>query len=158
MSELRQRTEAIRSKAIRDSARGSPCMLEFPCCNHDPETSVWCHWDDESFGRGRKAHDTSGFPGCSACHQWLDIGWAGKMELGLVRFYVIRAMQRAFVRLIETGVVKVKLDPPPKPVALRSVKPRKPKAERQPIPQRENPWPTVSRPLRSRNNLRKVPT
>lgn len=153
MSDLRQRQEPIRSKAIRESARGAPCMLNFPCCNYDPETSVWCHWDDECFGRGRKAHDTSGFAGCSACHQFLDIGWAGKMELGLVRFYVIRAMQRAFVRLIEIGAVQVKLDPPPKPAAQRPAKPRTSKPSR-PIPQRENPWPEgrklVSRPL-SRN-------
>jgi len=150
---LRQRIEPIRSKAIRDSARGAPCMLNFPCCNHDPETTVWCHWDDESFGKGRKAHDTSGFPGCSSCHAWLDVGWAGKMDVALIRFYVLRAMQRAFVHLIDTGAVKVKLDAP-KPFADRPVKPRKPAAERTKIPQRENAWPT-GRPLQSRNNLRR---
>lgn len=110
MNALSQRVEPIRSAAIRDSARDTPCMLNFPCCNYDPATSVWCHWRDESFGRGRKAHDCSGFVGCAACHAWLDVGWAGKMSLSLVRFHVIRAMQRAFVHLIDTGAVTVQLD------------------------------------------------
>jgi hypothetical protein len=108
-------------------------MLNFPCCNHDPATSVWCHWKDEQFGRARKAHDCSGFVGCASCHAWLDYGWAGKMDIATVRFYVIRAMQRAFVHLIETGVVTVKLDTP-KPVHARPAKPRKPKAERRKVP------------------------
>lgn len=147
MSDLRQRIEPIRSAAIRDSARGAPCMLNFPVCNYDPETTVWCHWEDESFGRSRKAHDCSGFPGCSACHAWLDVGWAGKMELATIRFYVIRAMQRAFVHLIETGAVKVRLDRAPQPVSTRSTPPRKPKSERKPVG-RSRPLP--SGPMRSK--------
>ena len=158
MSELRQRDEEIRSKAIRDSARGTPCMLNFPCCNYDPATSVWCHWRDESFGRGRKAHDCSGFVGCSACHAWLDVGWAGKMSLALVRFYVIRAMQRAFVHLIRTKVVTVQLDAPT-PLRDKPVKPRKPKAERRAVQagkrleSRPTDWPSrklATTPLRNR--------
>ncbi len=145
---MTQRVEPIRSAAIRDSARGAPCMLEFPCCNHDPATSVWCHWRDESFGRGRKAHDTSGFVGCASCHRYLDLVWAKDIDIGDIRFYVIRAMQRAFVHLIETGVVTVKLDTP-KPFAARATKPRKPKAERAKIP--HNP----ERKIQSRNNLRR---
>lgn len=133
MSELRQRIEPIRSRALRDSARGAPCMLEFPCCNHDPETTVWAHWRDETFGRGRKAHDTSGFPACSACHSWLDVGWAGKMSVSLIRAYVIRALQRTFVWLLEQGVIALKQDKP-KSFASKPAKPRKPRAERKPIP------------------------
>jgi hypothetical protein len=153
MSPLRQRIEPIRSAAIRDSARGAPCMLEFPCCNHDPETSVWCHWEDESFGMGRKAHDTSGFAGCSECHRFLDVGWAGKMSVALVRGYVIRAMQRAFVHLIEVKAVTVKLDAP-KPAHERAVMPRAPREKRakvgksRPLTSRKTEWP--SRPLRTR--------
>jgi hypothetical protein len=150
MTELRQRIEPIRSAAIRDSARGAECTLNFPCCNHDPETTVWCHWEDDSFGMGRKAHDTSGFPGCSACHHFLDVLWAGRMEIALVRWYVIRAMQRAFVHLIETKVVSVKLDET-KPFAARK-KPGK-KGRSRAIPQRADPWPE-SRPLTSRNSFK----
>lgn len=151
--DLRQRQEPIRSKTLRDSARGAPCMLNFPCCNHDPETSVWCHWEDEQFGKGRKANDTSGFPGCSACHHWLDVQWAGRMELALVRWYVIRALQRTFVWLLETGVISLKLDVP-KPFAERPVKPRPPREKRKPIVSRKTDWP--QRKLVSRNDLRKA--
>lgn len=156
---LRQRIEPIRSAAIRDSARGAPCMVEFPCCNHDRETTVWAHWRDESFGRGRKAHDTSGFPACSACHAWLDVGYAGKMSISLIRWYVIRAMQRTFVWLIETGVVTVKLDRAT-PHHDKPVKPRKPKSERAQIPAgkplQSRGFEPGHRPLRSRNSLRKA--
>ncbi len=155
MTALRQRIEPIRCAAIRDSARGAPCMLNFPCCNHDPATTVWAHWRDESFGRSRKAHDTSGFPACSACHSWLDVGWAGKMELAVIQFYVIRAMQRAFVWLIETGVVSVKLDTAA-PLSAKATKPRKPKAQRAKITARKTEWP--SRQLRGGGSLRKAAT
>lgn len=144
---MTQRVEPIRSAAIRNSANGAPCMLEFPCCNHDPATSVWAHWRDETFGRSRKAHDTSGFPACSSCHQFLDVGWVGKMELGLIRWYVIRAMQRAFVHLVETGAISVKLDAAPT-VTARPVKPRKPKADRVKIPGR--PMQASARPIPNR--------
>lgn len=152
MSAVRQRIDPIRSAAIRDSARGAPCMIEFPCCNHDPETTVWAHWRDDSFGRGRKAHDTSGFPACSACHAWLDVGWAGKMTPALLHWYVMRALQRAFVWLIDTGTVQVKLDSA-KPLHERQVKPRKPPEQRAKINSRSE-WP-IGRKLESRNTLRK---
>lgn len=155
MSDLRQRREPIRSAAIRDSAKGAPCMLNFPCCNHDPETSVWAHWRDESFGRSRKAHDTSGFPACSSCHWWLDVGWAGKMTPALIHWYVLRALQRAFVWLIDTGAVEVKLDTP-KPSHAKPAAKRKPPEQRAKIATRPTEWP--KRELRSRNNLRKEPT
>ncbi len=152
--DLRQRIEPIRSAALRDSARGAPCMLEFPCCNHDPETSVWAHWHDESFGGMRKAHDTSGFPACSSCHAFLDVGWAGKMSVALVRWYVIRAMQRTFVWLIETKVIALKIDAP-KPFSARVAKQRKPKGQRKAIKSRAVLWPKVTRKLQGRNDLKR---
>lgn len=63
---------------IRKSARGEHCTLLFPCCNGNPETVVWCHSNraEDGKGMGIKARDTEGCYGCSACHAFLDGGYA----------------------------------------------------------------------------------
>jgi|SRR6478752_4093450 len=74
---------------IRKSARLQECTLRFPCCNFDPETTVWCHSNHSRDGKGAglKARDEEGCYGCSACHAWLDGGYAGKMPRSLVDTY-----------------------------------------------------------------------
>jgi hypothetical protein len=75
MSELRQRREPIRSKKYLDGSKGQPYTLEFVgICNHNPETTVACHWDDESFGMAQKADDLTAVDGCANCHAFLDVG------------------------------------------------------------------------------------
>lgn len=65
--------------AVRRAARGEPCTLCIPgVCNYDTETSVWCHSNRLEHGKGMgiKAHDIYGCIGCSACHAFLDHGYA----------------------------------------------------------------------------------
>lgn len=74
---------------IRKSARLEECTLRFPCCNFDPETTVWCHSNHSQDGKGAglKARDEEGCYGCSSCHAWLDGGYAGHMPRSLVDTY-----------------------------------------------------------------------
>lgn len=74
---------------IRASARGEACTLRLPVCNGNRETTVWCHSNraEDGKGMGIKARDEEGCYGCSACHAFLDGGYAGKMPRSLVDTY-----------------------------------------------------------------------
>jgi len=52
-------------------------MFQVPgVCNGNPETTVWCHSNKSTDGKGAmlKAHDCFGAFGCYACHTWYDQG------------------------------------------------------------------------------------
>ena len=69
---------------IRQSANGQECTLRFPeVCNGNPETTVWCHSNRLADGKGMglKARDEEGCYGCSACHAWLDGGYAASGQV-----------------------------------------------------------------------------
>lgn len=153
MSELRQRVEPIRSRRYLDGAKGENCKFRFAgICNHNPETVVACHVHNDSFGMGRKADDFSVIDGCSSCHEFYDLR-SHEMEPGLLLTYVLRGLQETLRARIDRGLLVLSQDIA-KPFADRPAKPRKPKADRQAIPQRADPWPKgqkiPSRPL-SRN-------
>lgn len=60
---------------IRQSAEGQQCQVRVPgICNGDPTTVVLAHLNGA--GAGTKAHDIHGAFSCSACHSWLDGGFA----------------------------------------------------------------------------------
>lgn len=101
------KTTAIRSKAIRESARGESCTMHSPACNADPATVVWCHSNMSVHGKGgsRKADDPFGFYGCSGCNGWYDDGPADQQEK---ESYFVRAHGRSFLRLIEKGIIEVR--------------------------------------------------
>ncbi len=73
-SDLRQRREPIRSKALREAARGEQCTLQiFGVCVGGTETTVLAHLHDSaSFGMGQKADDTSAIFACFGCHNEID--------------------------------------------------------------------------------------
>ena len=59
----------------RKEAKGRPCMVNISgVCNHDTQTTVLAHLNVQ--GLNVKAHDLHGCWACSACHEWLDHGWA----------------------------------------------------------------------------------
>lgn len=97
----------IRSKAIRESARGEDCTLQIAgVCSYRPETVVLCHFPDESHGVGRKSDDISAGYGCSACHDWIDRRVKGRDEEA--EWYMRRSQTRTLRRLIERGIVVIK--------------------------------------------------
>lgn len=58
---------------VRESARGEDCALRFPgICNFDPATTVFCHSNRISDGKGMGMKAKIGAYGCSACHDVLD--------------------------------------------------------------------------------------
>lgn len=130
----------FRSKKVRDHARGQACTLEFySFCNHDSQTTIFAHIRDEHKGAGIKASDSSGCFACSACHAIMD---EHPWRIEALPALQIRAMQRTWAILIADGIIGWPHDEPSKP---KATKPRKPKADRQPIPSRKAPIP--SRPF-----------
>lgn len=103
----------IKSKEIRDAARGQDCTFNIAyVCNYDPETTVLAHLPDESHGMGQKADDISAAFACSSCHDVID-GRALYDPLIYDDFksekewYMRRAMVRTWRKLIEMGVIKL---------------------------------------------------
>ena len=98
----------MKSKKIRNSARGEDCTLNISgVCNYDPETVVYVHFPDNTHGIGQKATDFSGAYGCSACHDAVD----GRVNCDEFfyhqHFYMRRAQTRTLERLYEKGILKV---------------------------------------------------
>lgn len=93
---------------IRASARGEACTLRLPVCNFNPETTVWCHSNRMADGKGMgiKARDEEGCYGCSACHAFLDGGYAGKMPRSLVDTYFDLARTESQAILKNKGLMK----------------------------------------------------
>lgn len=94
---------------IRKSARGEECTLRFPgICNGDTQTTVWCHSNraEDGKGMGLKARDEEGCYGCSACHAWLDGGYAGHMPRSTVDvfFDLARGFSQQILR--QKGLMK----------------------------------------------------
>lgn len=69
------RTRGPKMTPIRKAARGQDCTINIPgVCNFNPETTVLCHDNRLSSGKGMglKAPDEQACFGCSACHDVLD--------------------------------------------------------------------------------------
>lgn len=107
---IRSKLKSSRPKMtpIRASAKGEQCTLRFPCCNFNPETTVWCHSNraEDGKGMGIKARDEEGCYGCSACHAFLDGGYAGHMPRGMVdvHFDIARVISQNMLR--QKGLMK----------------------------------------------------
>lgn len=101
---------AIKSKKIRESARGEDCTFNIVnVCNYDPHTTVLCHLPDESKGMGRKSDDISSAYGCSSCHDAIDGRAQGAfLDDGEKEWYMRRAMVRTWRILIEEGIIIIK--------------------------------------------------
>lgn len=146
MSELRQRVEPIRSKALRRAAAGQRCTLNLPniCC-YEAETVVLAHIHDEQFGKSQKADDTSGFHACRTCHAAYDLHTHGLPPEVMLEL-VLRAYQRTIRRLVQMGEMRITLDRVT-PLHAKEVPPRLPPALRAKVPpsrqlQSANNWPT----------------
>ena len=108
---LLPKSTVIRSKRIRDFARGQPCTVRGPMCNRNPETSVWAHSPFRAAGGGGmgfKVGDIFGCVACSGCHDWLDGRghYTGQCESRTLAYH--RAQDRSLQMLIEAGIVVVR--------------------------------------------------
>lgn len=102
----------IRSKAIKQSAKGEQCTLRIPgICNGNPETTVFAHLPGNK-GTGTKNHDLFGVFACSDCHDWMD-GRKEPHEAMGCRSYgaymeILRALQETQLKLYRKGLIQVK--------------------------------------------------
>lgn len=109
MPELRasvQKKNPVKSKKLRDSARGQNCTLNIAgVCNYNPETVVLCHFPSDV--AGSKATDISSGFGCSACHDAVD-GRVSSPEFQLCKdFYMRRSQIRTWHAWLSMGLIKV---------------------------------------------------
>jgi len=105
-----QKRKPIRSKAIRQAARGENCTVRFPGCENRRDTVVFCHsnYNEDGKGMGRKADDIYGVFACHHCHDVLD----KRKTIQLVTNEVIRdffhaGLKRTWRRLIERGIITI---------------------------------------------------
>jgi len=146
------RRAPIRSRRYLDGSRGQPCTLEITgCCIGGTETTVAAHLRDETHGRSIKADDISIADACAGCHDALDGRGRAPLSSEEWTFYALRGLQRTLRNRIERGLMVIPLDAE-KLSSERPVKPRKPKAQRAPIPNRGF-QPGPSRKIESRNTL-----
>ena len=98
----------IRSKAIRNAAKGQDCTVNIVgVCNYNPETVVFAHYPSEGKGMGIKSSDLCGGFCCSNCHDQLD-SRSGKLDYYEKEAYMRRSMVRTLEKLADMGILTVK--------------------------------------------------
>ena len=99
----------IRSKKLRDSARGQDCLMSVPgVCNHNPETTVLTHIRSHtSKGIGQKPHDLLAVWACSGCHDWYDGRTHAKDANAMRDDYFNDAHKRQLIEWERMGLIKV---------------------------------------------------
>lgn len=99
----------IRSKKIKDAARGSPCTLRIAgCCNYDTETTVLSHIRDfKTGGTGLKPDDICAVFACMACHDAIDRR-SKKLSSEDRYFYIARGLVRTIEHLYSCGIIIIK--------------------------------------------------
>lgn len=90
----------MKSKKIRESARGEQCSLRVSPQCQDGETVVFCHLNSNFRGVGLKSPDLFGVYGCYWCHQLLD---ANKVEAS----DQLRALQETMMKVFNKGLINV---------------------------------------------------
>lgn len=88
---------------LRDSAKGQPCQLQSPFCNHDSATTVLAHLPSRAKGLGTKGDDWHGTFACSDCHLALDLH---KLEPALEWLLSMDGLRRTQRIWFELGLMK----------------------------------------------------
>jgi hypothetical protein len=104
-----EKHKALRSRILRESARGQDCLLQTGVCNGNPETTVLCHIPHhESKGMGLKPDDFLAVWGCSDCHSLLD----NRNDYGLSKETRLEIFHKAYLKQIakwiELGYLEIK--------------------------------------------------
>ena len=96
----------IRSKKLRDSARGQQCTVNIAgVCSYNDEQTILAHYNFEGGTTGGKSSDTSAGFCCYECHHELD---NNKLSSDDALFYKARSMVRTMKIWIYDGLVVVK--------------------------------------------------
>ncbi len=94
----------VRSKAIRQAARGKPCTLRLAGCMGGTETTVLAHLPMGGKGTGTKGSDIWAVFACAHCHDVLDRRKAGQCTAE----DMMLALHKTLHRLIEEHIVEVR--------------------------------------------------
>lgn len=88
-------------------AKGRPCTVRSPVCNHNPETSVWAHINSVRWGSGKgiKSPDLCGCIACSACHDLIDGRLKTNLERDFIRMAAYEAHMESLYLLHKEGVI-----------------------------------------------------
>ncbi|WP_349677120.1 nuclease domain-containing protein [Marinobacter sp. UBA2678] len=107
-SRTRMKTSRPNRSKIRESAKGEPCLVRVPgVCNGNSDTTVLAHLNGG--GIGWKNEDHKAAYACSACHGWLDGGYATQGYSRATRdLWHLEGVVRTQDRLIEKGHIEVK--------------------------------------------------
>lgn len=98
----------MKSKKLRDSARGQECTFRIVgVCNGNPETTILCHLPDESHGMAKKSDDFCAAFGCSSCHDAVDGRNRSDEYLNHAHFYNNRANRRTIRAWLDMGLIKI---------------------------------------------------
>lgn len=93
---------------LRKAARGRPCLIRIPhVCNHDPATSVLCHWNGA--GMARKAPDLLAAIGCSECHAAVDRTAHMDLEYDYVKLCFAEGILRTQELWLREGLISTRL-------------------------------------------------
>lgn len=106
---MRFDTSPIRSKALRNSARGQLCKLQLlGVCQGSTETTVLAHLPSMPHGMALKGDDLIAVGACAACHDAIDgrfnYGWLPGEKEEVLYFALIRQLHQWVVR----GLISVK--------------------------------------------------
>jgi hypothetical protein len=95
------KSQPYRDPVLLEMARGRPCLLPTPCCDHMHQTTVAAHSNQQAHGKGkgRKADDCYTVWACFGAHTWLDQSKASKAEKD-AKFAFAHAQQVLAWRLI----------------------------------------------------------
>lgn len=118
----------IRSRKLRQHAKGQPCTLRFDGCDGGGETTVLAHLRDAFKGMGQKSSDLSACYACGPCHDRLD-HQLHKISPAEFYFHQLRALQETLEILHADGLLIVPVDPVT-PMLEKPIRQRKPKPER----------------------------
>ena len=96
----------MKSDKYTRSAKGQDCQVIIPgVCNHNPETVVLAHLNGA--GMGTKHLSIHGAYACSACHAWLDGGYAGDRDRNTRDYWHLEAVIKTQIIMVKDGVLKL---------------------------------------------------
>ena len=96
----------IKSKKIRESARGEDCTLRLGNCSSN-ETVVLCHIGRRR-GMGMKCSDTFSIYACAACHDVIDGRVKTEFSKHELSTEKLRSIEETQELLIEKGLLVAK--------------------------------------------------
>lgn len=99
----------MKSKKIRESARGEECQVRIPLhCNGNPETVILAHVGSGS-GMGMKSSDLEATYCCSSCHDLIDFrGNAHNFTRVEIQLMAYEGAQRTRQILVSKNLIQVK--------------------------------------------------